>query len=162
MLRSLGKSRKTQGPLNGGVSNGGGFRSGLVLPFLSFLSFLGHTKAFSPKKGLVFAVNGASPPPAPTPSPSPPPPPFLLGGGVLLKIPGGGGLPGRGGGGRGGQGRVRGIWGGGGWQGPIYRENEPLFRRKRLTFPIFPGFSRFVWGLFGDFPDLSFSSFSAY
>ena len=30
------------------------------------------------------------------------------------------------------------------------------------TFLIFPGFSRFVWGLFGDFPDLSFSSFSAY
>ena len=28
------------------------------------------------------------------------------------------------------------------------------------TFPIFPGFSRFVRGLSGDFPDLSF--FSAY
>ena len=27
------------------------------------------------------------------------------------------------------------------------------------TFPIFSGFSRFVWGLFGDLPDLSFSSF---
>ena len=27
------------------------------------------------------------------------------------------------------------------------------------TFPIFPGFSRFVRGLSGDFPDLSFSSF---
>ena len=30
------------------------------------------------------------------------------------------------------------------------------------TFPIFSGFSRFVRGLFGDFPDLFFSSFSAY
>ena len=33
-----------------------------------------------------------------------------------------------------------------------------LFR----TFPIFPGFSRFARGWSGDFPDLSFSSFSAY
>ena len=31
------KSRGIQGPLNGGVSNGGVSRSGLVLPFLSFL-----------------------------------------------------------------------------------------------------------------------------
>ena len=30
------------------------------------------------------------------------------------------------------------------------------------TFPIFPGFSRFARGWSGDFPDLSFSSFSAY
>ena len=30
------------------------------------------------------------------------------------------------------------------------------------TFPICLGFSRFVRGLFGDFPDLSFSSFSAH
>ena len=30
------------------------------------------------------------------------------------------------------------------------------------TFPIFPGFSRFVRGLSGDFPNLSFSSFSAH
>ena len=29
------------------------------------------------------------------------------------------------------------------------------------TFPFFPGFSRFAWGLSGDFPDLFFSSFSA-
>ena len=29
-------------------------------------------------------------------------------------------------------------------------------------FPDFSGFSRFVQGLFGDFPDLCFSSFSAY
>ena len=29
-------------------------------------------------------------------------------------------------------------------------------------FPIFPGFSRFARGWSGDFPDLSFSSFSAY
>ena len=33
-----------------------------------------------------------------------------------------------------------------------------LFR----TFPIFLGFSRFARGWSGDFPDLSFSSFSAY
>ena len=30
------------------------------------------------------------------------------------------------------------------------------------TFPIFLGFSRFARGWSGDFPDLSFSSFSAY
>ena len=30
------------------------------------------------------------------------------------------------------------------------------------TFPIFPGFSRFAWGLSGDFPDSSRFSFSAY
>ena len=30
------------------------------------------------------------------------------------------------------------------------------------TFPIFPGFSRFARGLFGDFPDSSLFSFSAY
>ena len=30
------------------------------------------------------------------------------------------------------------------------------------TFPIFLGFPRFAWGWIGDFPDLSFSSFSAY
>ena len=30
------------------------------------------------------------------------------------------------------------------------------------TFPIFPGFSRFARGWSGDFPDVSFSSFSAY
>ncbi len=59
------------GPLNGGVSNGGVSRSGLVLPFLSFFVLFG-------------------------------------------------------------------------------------------TFPIFPGFSRFARGWSGDFPDLSFSSFSAY
>ena len=60
-----------QGPLNGGVSNGGVSRSGLVLPFLSFFVLFG-------------------------------------------------------------------------------------------TFPIFPGFSRFARGWSGYFPDLSFSSFSAY
>ena len=91
-------------------------------------------KAFSPKKGLVFAVNGASPPPPPPRPPQAPrpPAPFLLGGGVFTENPrGGGGLPGGGGEG---QGCVRGIWGGGrGHRGPIYRENEPLFRRKRLN-----------------------------
>ena len=43
-------------------------------------------KAFSPKKGLVFAVNGASAPPPPPLGPPPPPhpsppPPFFWGGG---------------------------------------------------------------------------------
>ena len=99
------------------------------------------TNAFSPKKGLVFAVNGARrprPPPPPktfpvhTPGPPPsplleePPPSF----GIFSKTPtarrkGRGRVAGGGGGGR---------WpGGGGGRGPIYRENEPLFRRKRLT-----------------------------
>ena len=91
-------------------------------------------KALLPKRGLVFAVNGASaPPPHPRPL-APAPPPFLLGGGAgagLLKIPGGGGLPGRGGGG-GGPGVCTGNFGGG-CRGPIYRENEPRFRRKRLA-----------------------------
>ena len=104
-------------------------------------------KAFSPKKGLVFAVNGASaplPPPHPRPL-APAPPPFPRGAvGVLLKIPGGGAPPGEGGGRGGkGQGCVRGIWGGGlcrGRRGPIYRENEPLFRRKRLNC-IFAGWN---------------------
>ena len=36
--------RHCQGPPNGGVSNGGVSRSGLVLPFLSFLSFLGLSR----------------------------------------------------------------------------------------------------------------------
>ena len=35
-----------QGPLNGGGSNGGVSRSGLVLPFLSFLSFFGLSRFF--------------------------------------------------------------------------------------------------------------------
>ena len=37
----------------------------------------------------------------------------------------------------------------------------PAFFALFGTFPVFPGLSRFVPGLFGDFPDLSFSSFSA-
>ena len=57
----------------------------------------------------------------------PPPLPFSwVGVGGFTENPRGGGLPGEGGGGC-----VRGIWGGGG-RGPIYRENEPPFRRKRL------------------------------
>ena len=90
-------------------------KSGKIAQILGF-------KAFSPKKGLVFAVNGASPPPPPrTPDPSPPPPrpapppPFFWGAGEGLLVYGEFG----GGGARGGR-------------GPIYRENEPLFRRKRL------------------------------
>ena len=96
------------------------------------------------RKG-VFAEKGArfrgkwglGPPPPPAPRPRPPP--FSWGAvGVLLKIPGKGGLSGEGGGG------ARGVceetfifWGGGGEgspraPSPIYRENEPPFRRKRL------------------------------
>ena len=36
-----------QGPLNGGVSNGGVSRSGRVLPFLSFFVLLGLSRGFS-------------------------------------------------------------------------------------------------------------------
>ena len=75
--------------------------------------------------------------PPPTPDPSPPPPPPSSGGrgGGLLENPkgGGGGFQERGGGEGQGTRCVRGIWGGRGGRGPIYRENEPLFRRKRLT-----------------------------
>ena len=42
----MGGVHECQGPLNGGVSNGGVSRSGLVLPFLSFLSFLGLSRFF--------------------------------------------------------------------------------------------------------------------
>ena len=38
---------KFQGPLNGGVSNGGVSRSGLVLPFCPFLFFLGLSWGYS-------------------------------------------------------------------------------------------------------------------
>ena len=41
------------------------------------------------------------------------------------------------------------------WTGPSF---SVLFG----TLPIFPGFSRFARGWSGDFPDLSFFSFSAY
>ena len=73
---------------------------------------------------------GAPPPP---PHPRPPPPPFLWGAvGVLLKIQGGGGLPGeRGGGARGVYGELGGG-GGGGAEAPFTVKNEPPFRRKRL------------------------------
>ena len=72
--------------------------------------------AFSPKKGLVFAVNSP-----------PPPPPFSWGAvGVLLKIPGGGGVfQGEGGG------RARGVyrefWGGGGAEAPFTVKMSPVF-----------------------------------
>ena len=73
-------------------------------------------KAFSPKKGLVFAVNGASAPPPPAPRPRPPPP--------STEIPGGGGFfQERGGGG----GPV--FRGGGGAEGA-----EPHLPRKRAPF----------------------------
>ena len=97
-------------------------------------------KAFSPKKGLVFAVNGASPPPPP-PAPRPRPPPFLLGdGGGFTENPRGGVLPGegRGGGGRGVYGEFF-FWGGEEAPkapSPIYRENEPPFWRKRLIIDL--------------------------
>ena len=42
-----GTSAKAQGPLNGGVSNGGVSRSGFVLPFLSFFVLLGLSRGFS-------------------------------------------------------------------------------------------------------------------
>ena len=92
----------------------------------------------------VFAEKGArfrckwgprrpSPPSPPTPDPSPRPQPWGRGG--FSENPGGGGGSSRRGGGEG-QGCVRGIWGGGGGgqgrRGPIYRENEPLFRRKHV------------------------------
>ena len=73
---------------------------------------------------------GAPPPPPPlspggwsSRTPPPPHPPFLLG--VVFQEKGGGG---------GGPGVCTGNLGGGGRgrRGPIYRENEPPFRRKRL------------------------------
>ena len=77
-------------------------------------------KAFSPKRGLIFAVKGASTPP-PTPKfpvdTLGPPPPLLPV--IFSKTPTGG---------AGGAGGVYGELGG----GPFYRENEPPFRRKRL------------------------------
>ena len=86
-------------------------------------------KAFSPKRGLVFAVNGASahPPPAP-PAPRP-----RQGRGCFTENPRKGVRSSRGGGG--GPGVCRGNFlGGGGGRGAeaIYRENEPPFLRKRL------------------------------
>ena len=89
-------------------------------------------KCFRGKWGL-----GAPPPPPP---PTPRPRPGAVG--VLLKIPGGGVFQERGGGEGGGRARgVCGEFGGGGGgrgrRGPIYRENEPLFRRKRLNSELF-------------------------
>ena len=91
-----------------------------------------RNKAFSPKRGLVLTVNGASAPSPPTPGPRPRPPFLLVGGGGFTENSRGGFFQDRGG-------RARGVyggefWGGGGRgrRGPIYRENEPPFRRKRL------------------------------
>ena len=48
VTKSNSKKRlKFQGPLNGGVSDGGVSRSGLVLPFLSFFVLLGLSRGFS-------------------------------------------------------------------------------------------------------------------
>ena len=108
-----------------------------ALPAVSKSQILLPPKAFSPKRGLVFAVNGARcprrplPPPQkiprtrPWPSPPPPlswknPPP-----GIFSKTPTAPQEKG------GGVGEGPGV--GGGDQGPIYRENEPPFRRKRLS-----------------------------
>ena len=44
-------------------------------------------------------------------------------------------------------------------QGPLNQMGR--FPDLDLSFLIFPGFSRFVWGLSGDFPDWPFASFSA-
>ena len=41
-----GSVHSSQGPLNGGVSNGGVSRSGLVLPFLSFFVLFGTFPIF--------------------------------------------------------------------------------------------------------------------
>ena len=93
---------------------------GIFPKLLAALRGMHPYKAFSPKRGLVFAVNAASAPP-----------PFRLGGGGgFTENPKGRGSSRRGGGERG---CVRGIWGGGGAPSPIYRENEPPFRRKRLV-----------------------------
>ena len=101
-------------------------------------------KAFSPKKGLVFAVSGASaPPPSPTPAPSPPPTLsrgrrrgfyWKSQGGVFQEREGGGG-----------PGACTGNFGGGGGEAhlprkrapfsaktPFCREKEAPLRRKRL------------------------------
>ena len=87
--------------------------------------------SYSPKEG-VFAEKGArfrgkwglAPPAPPPPRPlAPAPPPFLLGGsGGFTENPGGGGV----------------FQEGGGRRGPIYRENEPPFRRKRLKGVFLP------------------------
>ena len=94
-------------------------------------------KAFSPKKGVVFAVNGAPPPP--TPAPSPPPPFSLVGGGGFTENPRGGGvLPGegRGGGARGVCGNFLGGGGGGrgrqGRRAPFTAKTSPFFGENAL------------------------------
>ena len=103
-------------------------------------------KAFSPKKGLVFAVHGASAPP-PHPRPLAPAPPFFLGGGGgFTENPWGGGGSSRRGEGEEGPGVCTGNFVGGGERAPrapspIYRENQPPFRRKRLGSLTSPGIS---------------------
>ena len=101
---------------------------------------ISREKAFSPKRGLFFAVKGASAPPPPNPKLQPrplaPPPPSPKRGrwGVVLKITGGGGVFQEKGGGEGpglSTGNL-GVGGGGEGRGPFYREKEPPFRRKRL------------------------------
>ena len=67
-----------------------------------------------------FPVHAPGPPPPPLPPPlleDPPPR-------IFSKTP----PPQR----KGGGGEGPGVGEGGGWRGPVYRENEPLFRRKRL------------------------------
>ena len=84
-------------------------------------------KVFSPKTGLIFAVNGASAPLPPPRGPSPPPPLFSWGGrGGYTENPTGGGVfQKRGGGARG---CARGIWGGGGGaEAPFTVKMSPLF-----------------------------------
>ena len=92
----------------------------------------GGSARFRGKWGL-----GGPPPPPPAPSPNPP---LSPGGrwGFYCKSQGGGVFPGEGGGE--GQRCVRGIFLGGGRvrRGPNYRENEPRFRRKRLSFASWP------------------------
>ena len=104
-----------------------GFANDLRNHFLSFQGVFAEKGArFHGKWGL-----GPPPPNHPAPRPRPPPSPGGGGVGVLLKIPKGGVVFQE----RGGdQGCARGNFGGGGERrrGPIYRENEPPFRRKRL------------------------------
>ena len=98
-------------------------------------------KAFSPKKGLVFAVNGAwAPPPSPGPPTPPPLPPFLLalggGGGFTENARGGRGSSRREGGG--GVARVctgnleKGRGGGGGAEAPFTAKTSPFFGENAL------------------------------
>ena len=103
------------------------------------LSNCSENKAFSPKKGLVFAVNGPrrpSPPPPPPPTPRPRPPPLFPGGrGGFTENPRGGGSFQERGGGGGGQGCARGIWGGGagGAEAPFTAKTSPFCGENALN-----------------------------